>query len=287
MSSVHAQVTWKPILCEAAIEAVPTGTCESELLEFRASYNATRAVDACELARSVAAFANADGGTLLLGAEARDGKLVRLPGLKNAATLAKWIRETIYRRLSDPPRFEITMLKPSGTAVIAVNVWPATHLVGLRLDDDKWQFFVRRPKGRQPMSFREVSMRMGDTIRPVALQLRDIRAQEAHAILLDAWLTSVRVEPEHALRSDERWTIADLTDSYVKLVNEHWPDEPLYVPLAAVMAVTPTKSPGAFKCSIAARIKRCRTERGGTSTITHDVSVSDWHRSPPLGSAFG
>lgn len=124
---------WKPIETEQELPA--PGAYETISLDFKSKPT----TDRFEAAKDIAAFANAEGGTLLIGAAGGD-LLVRYEPLAvaDARSTIHLFDEAVRDRCSPAPLFGFQEIRKDGGVVIAVNVWPFPgQIVGVRLRKDE------------------------------------------------------------------------------------------------------------------------------------------------------
>lgn len=110
---------------------------EQLLVDFKAQVDPKRHF---ELAKDVAAFANASGGVVLVGAVEENGKLARYNPLPEA--LGNEIRaaysQAVRDRCSPVPLCDPVAIATGGGFVIAVSVWPfPTQPVGVKISGDR------------------------------------------------------------------------------------------------------------------------------------------------------
>jgi hypothetical protein len=150
-----------------------TGASESEGWEFKQTYAPE---NHREMAKDMAAFANAMGGAIIIGTTADDEPL-GYPGLPRAFAedLSNHYDLTLRSDLSPKPFVEPLIVDSplaNGNVVLAVNVHPyPDQVVGARGDDPWWRFPVRT--GAQTI-YRD----------PAMLPLFDAKSRRA-TILLD------------------------------------------------------------------------------------------------------
>ncbi|MGC4089956.1 MAG: ATP-binding protein [Polyangiaceae bacterium] len=120
---------WKPV--ESNLDLPALGTRESQSCDFKAKPTE----DDFEIAKDVAAFANASGGTLFVGAAGGDHLAKWLPISPSESASSQRVYETAIRdRCSPAPVFTLSEVEVSGGRVFAINVWPFPgQLVGVRL----------------------------------------------------------------------------------------------------------------------------------------------------------
>jgi hypothetical protein len=150
-----------------------TRASESERCEFKQTYAPQ---NHREMAKDMAAFANAMGGAIIIGTTSDDAPL-GYPGLPPAfaETLSNEFDLTLRSDLSPKPLVERCLVDSplaNGNVVLAINVDPyPDQVVGARDGGDSWRFPVRT--GAQT-TYRD----------PAMLPLFDARSRRA-AILLD------------------------------------------------------------------------------------------------------
>jgi len=92
--------------------------------------------DRYEIAKDVASFANAEGGTILIGAKGSGEYLASYAPLStsDASKLQRSYEEAIRDRCSPVPLFDVVGVPVEGGFVVAVNVWPFPgQLVGVEI----------------------------------------------------------------------------------------------------------------------------------------------------------
>lgn len=125
---------WKPI--QTRDDLPPLGTRESINLDFKS----TSTTDRFEAAKDIAALANAEGGTLLIGAAGKDQVVRYEPMSEEDAKAAIRVHDEAVRDRCQPaPRFSVIEIPmEGGGSVVAVNVWPFLgQIVGVRLKRDE------------------------------------------------------------------------------------------------------------------------------------------------------
>lgn len=142
-----------------------------------------------ELAKDVAAFANASGGTVLVGAneDASSGTLQGwVPMSKEKADAARASFDMAVRDWCSPaPVFSPEVIeRESGQYVVAVNVWPYPLLpVSVRVKTDKaltgrawdaWVVFVRVGTHNKPFTPEQAAMLMIPSVRHAVMMLDSI-----------------------------------------------------------------------------------------------------------------
>lgn len=111
-------------------------TLESEVLDFKEIVNVADPSSRYGMAKDVAAFANTQGGTLVVGAAHDGDRLAHYTGLMpdQARDIRRGYEETVRDRCRPIPRFECNEIVKDGISILAVNV-PASvgQLVGVEL----------------------------------------------------------------------------------------------------------------------------------------------------------
>lgn len=175
-----------PIRTAAALPA--TGrTNERFYLDFKAEPTA----DAFENAKDVAAFANGDGGTILIGAKGSGEFLASYEPLttKAASDAQRAIDTAVRDRCAPVPLFDVTSIEvEAGRFVVAVNIWPFPgQVVGVELkkgeakcgakqNEPQGVYFFPRRVGAQMTSIRpeQIPMFMDARVRRNTTLLRSI-----------------------------------------------------------------------------------------------------------------
>jgi hypothetical protein len=95
---------------------------EGRSIDFKREHKSTR----LECAKDVAAFANTNGGTILIGAQGKGDRLeTYLPLVDGDAQAAKRdYEEAIRDRCRPAPIFDVAFIARDAGVIVAVNVWP-------------------------------------------------------------------------------------------------------------------------------------------------------------------
>ena len=141
------------------------------------------------MAKDVAAFANAQGGTILVGAvEDRERKhLARYNPLPEplAAKIVHGYEQSVRDRCRPTPILEIKILSRDGGAVVAVNVWPFPgQPVGARYEKEAFMFPLRSGAETVYLQPDQLPMLTLPTIRRVAILLDSIPTTQRDQITL-------------------------------------------------------------------------------------------------------
>ena len=169
----------------------PPGAVESYVLDFKGALNLGHGgkVDHVELAKDVAAFANADGGALLIGAfeDATRGVLGRYKPLNDAET--KLFRESYSRAVRDycspPPIVDSVPIPQATGSIVAVNVWPFPgQAVGVRSREhvDAYFFPIRTGIDTNFLTAEQLPMVMSADIRRKVILIRGMKTADPIAV---------------------------------------------------------------------------------------------------------
>ncbi len=141
---------FRPIFSEADLPeaAAATPARESNVLDFKNYAAITNDDQRIEIAKDVAAFANADGGTIIYGANETAGVLTGytpIPTAAEAEALRQAIRDVAKRRCAPPLTLDVRTLPKNAGFVVVANVYSAPgQATGVTLD---WQ--MRTPPGKK------------------------------------------------------------------------------------------------------------------------------------------
>lgn len=168
--------------------APPLGTSEDHRLEFKAQAVADR----YELAKDVVALANAQGGTLLVGAVEQQGLLLKyLPmAAEEAPKVGRAYEEAVRDRVRPAPVFHIRQLPVEGGVVVAVNVEPFPgQVIGVRLSkeeckrEDVYHFPYRVGTQTRFLTPEQVPMFVDGKLRRVAILLEQAKGARVNVRL--------------------------------------------------------------------------------------------------------
>lgn len=171
------------------VERIPAEGATHEGLAF--DVKAKPETDAFELAKDMAAFANATGGVILVGANDDGGAIIHKPLLSETeAHEAKRRYERALRdRLSPTPRVELFVLPHREKFVLAVNVWPFPgQPVGVSIGGGKaspskgFAFPVRTATQTEWLLPEQLSMLMLPAVRYAAILLDQIPISEREVV---------------------------------------------------------------------------------------------------------
>lgn len=154
-----------------------------------------------EAAKDMAAFANAIGGTLLIGAEGepRLRGWVSLDAHVSALVVAHY-NDALTRHVRPKPLTTFEVLeRDESNRVVAVNVWPfAGQAVGARTIADSYTFAVRVNDQNVPYSPEQLPMLMIPELRRVATLLHQIPPGAPVRVYRDVPpLLDARGQPSH------------------------------------------------------------------------------------------
>jgi len=264
-------MAWKPITTAAELAAITVGTEESEMLDFkRDGYSGGQA--GREIARDVAQFANAFGGTILIGADEADDKLTGLPGIPDAAKERSKVEKAAFANLEPRVAPDVRVIdRPGGDPVLAVNVPAFPGVVGVRVNAERWEFPVRRGTDRHYLTFGEAE-KMLTQDRRGRLLIESIPEASWSRITVDAYLRKI---PRGG------WTLKTLETHCVVLAcpgNQH-----IEIPYSFIKAVWPSGG-DRFTISMDVAITRVSSPSGPTGPY-HDQFVVQGLREgaqPPL-----
>jgi hypothetical protein len=198
-----------------------------------------------ECARDVAQFANAAGGTIVIGAGERNHVLDRFEAVPEPAGLLLWIDSVLNEQLEPVPPVEAHVVAvESNVSVLTLNIPPTAVLVARR-NAKSYEFPIRAGDSKRYMTLIEIEARMQNTERLAKLRLEKIARHEL--VLLDATISGT---------SDTGWTVESVDDDVVSLAIGALKVD---VPLAYVQAVYRTPEPGAaWVIALSAHIQYAR-----------------------------
>lgn len=155
---------------------------------FYLDFKSEPSVDGYENAKDVAAFANGDGGTILIGAKGSGEYLAEYKPLdtKAASAAQRAIDQAVRDRCAPVPLFDPVWIETDGGIILAVNVWPFPgQVVGVELKkgeakcgaaqtEPQGVYFFPRRVGAQMTSIRpeQIPMFMDARIRRFANSLQ-------------------------------------------------------------------------------------------------------------------
>lgn len=167
----------------------PLETPESLTLEFKTEVSLGGGF---EQAKDVAAMANAQGGTLLVGAVEAGRRLVRFKPVAeaHAKDLSRAYEEAVRDRCVPPPVVAVEVLPCDGGHLVAVHVTPSVYPVAVRLrkgeaaartgpssdawSGDAWVYFLRVATQNKEVSPETLALAMSPDVRRITILLRSI-----------------------------------------------------------------------------------------------------------------
>lgn len=209
---------------------------ERSNFDLKKMYDLALAKTEVDLAKDVAAFASAYGGTVLVGAEEQGGRLVGLSGVADVPRLVTALSTAVKQRCSPCPLYAeapITLAAvdcarllpaaesvPAGVTLLAINVEPDPRgPIGVRPLTDKgnvirqvYEFPIRVGNSTDWLDPEDLAMWMNSHERRIALKLRQAGAPARVRIFhMVGEQNTVRREREFELAAvDERRTVAVL-----------------------------------------------------------------------------
>lgn len=185
----------------------PGETAESLCLEFKASLSLSTPEAKDELRKDVVAFANAVGGTMLVGVSesAQDGRSVAsaFPGVPDADRLREQVLNIVRERIEPRIHIEAHAI-PSGAAqqraIVAVNVFPLITSVAAVLrttDADAVRFWIRSSFGAQPLSISEVIRRMDSRSRRMQVAAQELGVAVGTSVRVASAVVTTEAPPSN------------------------------------------------------------------------------------------
>jgi len=167
--------------------APPIGTYESPTLEFKLIVAVKGGISQFELAKDVSALANAQGGTILVGARAGNSQLVKWEPIEDdalARQIALAYENAVKDRCGPPAQFSVqSITSPTGSGLLlAIHVPPSPAMVAVKTPardgewhGDAWVYF-RREAASQNKEMRPEMLPMFTTpeIRRTVILLQSI-----------------------------------------------------------------------------------------------------------------
>jgi hypothetical protein len=213
---------------------MPGVTREDHYLDFKAAPHSLKTKGgADDLRVDVAAFANASGGTLVIGAQEADHVFDSFASVAKPHEEIRWIDEVLKECLEPPPIVEPhAVVEPGGASIVIVNVPPALGLIAHRVKQS-YRFPLRAAESIRYMTAAEVLARMQGRERMHRLALEQIPA--GTPVGIDAMVRTGDL-------SHNDWLVVEVQDDVVMLENDGLKTA---VPLAYVEAVYRANEPGA------------------------------------------
>jgi hypothetical protein len=173
----------------------PLGERETATLEFKIETSKLDSgkVDYFELAKDVAGFSNASGGTIFVGAVAKSDVLVHYKPLTEdaAKATARAFEEAVRDRCRPPPPpFSPRLIAHDGGFLVAVDVLPSAAVIAVKVKgsaadgygEDAWVYFTRTTSHTKEFSPERLPMLMVPEIRRIAIMLQTILADPINAV---------------------------------------------------------------------------------------------------------
>ncbi len=237
------------------------GDPETATLDFKATFG-THEGENERICKSVAAFANAFGGSLVIGADdEKTDYLCKYMNVEEPKRLIQRMQDVTNNRLSPRHPIHPIELQTDGKTVVVVNVDPSPTLIAYEVTDGAWRFPIRTGRQTALLLFEEVE-RMISPTRRARLMLAAIRP--GSWVVFDHAMPRTKMERTNSVTSkvNVRHEPGDVGNvwKYLGCRGEHMelefhPPEGgtfnINVPLIAVEAVWP--DPGVNKDVIAAR----------------------------------
>jgi predicted HTH transcriptional regulator len=184
---------YSPIWSSAQIhERLVIGqTREDHWLDFKSALGA----DNRKIARDVAQFANASGGTLIFGAQESKQVFTGFNGVSDPPNVITRIDDIVKAYLTPVPTIEPHALElPSGIQLVIVNVPPSMGIVAIHEKHERFEFLIRSHESKRYMTLMEVEARMENKERAMRLRIERIPADErvgldakSHGITWHGW----------------------------------------------------------------------------------------------------
>ncbi len=158
---------------------------EDHWLDFKRDCYGASNEDKRECRRDIAAFANASGGTLVVGADESNHVLSGFAPVPDPHGTARWIDEIVKEQLEPVPAIEPHVITLDGRPLLVVNVPPIPVLVGRRTGEG-YEFPIRAADSRRYLTLSEVEARMHDSGRRLRLRIQQIAADAGSP---SSWVT--------------------------------------------------------------------------------------------------
>jgi hypothetical protein len=183
-------------------------TREDHWLEFKGEPFANDPDGRRKCLRAVAQFANASGGTVMIGATSTGEVLDAFASVPNPDEHVRWIDDLVKGNLEPVPGIEpVVIMLSTGTVLVALNVPPAQTLIGHRIGE-AYEFPVRAAASRRYLRVAEMEARMQARERLQRLRLERIAPNDTVGI--DAMLRTPEL-------SHNNWHVEAVDDDVVTL----------------------------------------------------------------------
>lgn len=148
-------------------DAIAIGRPEGRDIEFKREVDlstpSTRDQNTLELLKDIAAFANADGGYLLIGVAEKTGRAAGYFKVLEPQRLVQRIRSLCTRHLAPPIRkLEVVQKRPDGNVIVAVRIPPSQDTPHMVTFNDGTSFTIRDEAGKRAMTYEEIRRRFED-----------------------------------------------------------------------------------------------------------------------------
>jgi hypothetical protein len=233
-----------------------------------------------EHAKDIAAFANAFGGVILVGATDKSGCLV-IRGLQSqSAKEVKSIYEGAANLCSPPPNVDVIPIPFGATTLVAVNVDPfADQIVGApagtrdkngneRLNGKAWVFPIRRASQTDFIKPENLPMYTNQAVRRAILLLANIRRDSSKNVVVHCFKPAAHVGA--AGTEDLVLTIGGVSveRNYVEVIEHGRFDLHCHVPLTDVFDAWQAKD-GQWHVRVRGRLYHL--ESGNTGRLEYQV----------------
>lgn len=219
---------------EAILRACNEKTGETDTLDFKAIPHLSRPEGREELCKDICAFANADGGDLVLGVSEKDGKADSPRPItgEDADALQRRYRQTLESNV-EPAIFGLRFLPVPASAggyFMVVRVEKSLDGPHGYLVDRGWRFPIRAGTGTADMPYSQLrrafteSASVGVRLRQLrASRLRDIAAGRTWRRLYPGPAAVVHVLPTTAINERASIDVRPLYDSlYTRMMFSGW-----------------------------------------------------------------
>lgn len=253
-------MAWTPIRGPGDLPA--EGKPESETLDLKRCYERNAKGQTSAL-RDIASFANAFGGTILVGAEEEPDTAVlkEYVGIPDADAEGRRIKQLALARLDPQPDVETVPIRTSdGLNVLAINVAPFPGVVGVR-HEIKWEFYVRRERLNHAVTFGEAEKMLTQDRRGRLLIESIPKESWSQRITVDAYLRRI---------PRGKWSLKRLDAHNVVLACPGNYD--IEIPYSFIKAVWPSGG-DRFTISVDAAITRINPPNGPGGPYQHQFVV--------------
>ncbi len=160
ISAMLIQEPANSIDASAVVNLLLNGIAESKYLEYKVALPGNEYEARKEFLADITAFANAEGGDIFFGIEAKDGVPTAIPGVVTEDLDAEILRLESMARGSIAPRIPGLTMRTielhDKTIVIHIRIprsWLAPHMVKLQKHT---RFYLRNSAGKAPMDYQEI-----------------------------------------------------------------------------------------------------------------------------------